>query len=71
MFKLINPEKIILDEIGDKRFIQKDIAKTYHLVLLQGLEVDWSKINKAIVKRWSRTGLDRIKKLALSGKCFD
>ena len=37
----------------------------------QNINVNWKKINEAIMKRWSEPGLDRIKNLAWSGKCFN
>ncbi len=32
--------------------------------------VDWGKINRAILARWSPAGLRRIKELAHNGRCF-
>lgn len=69
--ELMFPEKIILTEISDKKATQKDVAMTYRIIIQQKLKVDWKKINKAIVDRWSRSGLERIKQLAWSGKCFN
>jgi hypothetical protein len=70
MFELVEPEKIILEEIGNKSLRQIDIAQTYGLILRQDTEVDWGKINKAIIGRWSWAGLKKIKTLAWSGKCY-
>ena len=50
---------------------QKDIAKTYALGLRSQLPTDWKAANKAIIERWSISGLERIKQLAWSGKAFD
>lgn len=64
----------ILHEIQNKKMKQKDIAQTYVLLLVQagsGLSVDWREINKAIIERWSVSGLTRIKNMAHSGKCFE
>ncbi len=69
--ELMFPEKIILTEISDKKATQKDVAMTYRIIIQQKLKVDWKKINKAIVDRWSRAGLERVKNLAWSGKCFN
>ena len=69
-FKLMNAEKIILDEISNKKLAQNDIAKTYALIIQQGLPVNWQSINQAIVDRWSLAELRKIKELAWSGECF-
>jgi hypothetical protein len=64
----------ILLEIFSKEFKQKDIARSYALAIKsesEGRTVDWTKINGAILSRWSMSGLERIKKLAwdiLAGK---
>lgn len=62
----------ILAEIADKRLKQKDIAQSYLLCMISEPEtkVDWPRINRAILSRWSISGLKNIKKLAHSGKCF-
>lgn len=70
-FELLIPEEVIIREIQDKKFNQKDIAKTMAIILRQGSDVDWKRINAAIVNRWSKAGLNRIKEMAWSGKCFD
>jgi len=64
----------ILLEISSKEFKQKDIARSYALAIKSESEcrtVDWTKINGAILSRWSMSGLERIKKIAwdiLAGK---
>lgn len=46
------PEKQILGEIADKRMKRLDVAKSYALILRdQRDEVDWGKINRAIIER--------------------
>jgi hypothetical protein len=49
---------------------QRQIAQTYALALRSTYPTDWARVNEAIAKRWPK-GLERIKKLAWSGKCFD
>ena len=49
---------------------QRQIAQTYALALRSSWPTDWGRVNKAIVARWPK-GLERIKKLAHSGKCFE
>lgn len=61
--ELLGAEKIILQEIADKALHQKDVALTYAYLLRQGHR-DFSEIHRAIVERWSRSGLDRVKKMA-------
>ena len=62
--ELMNLERVILEEINTKAFKQKDIAQTYSFVIKQNYPIDIKKINKAIVNRWSLSGLNTIKKLA-------
>ena len=59
-----NVEKMILDEIENKAFKRKAIALTYAIALTVPYEVDWGKINRAIINRWSPSGLKYIKELA-------
>lgn len=64
-------ESTLLDEIKDKRLKQINIAQTYSLALRSSeKDINWKKINIAIIDRWSLSGLLRIKRLAWSGKCF-
>jgi hypothetical protein len=48
---------------------QRQIAQTYALALKSSYKTDWKRVNAAILKRWPK-GLERIKKMAWSGKCF-
>ena len=50
---------------------QVAIAKTYALARRSNYPTDWPRVNAAIIARWSQAGLERIKRLALSGRCFD
>jgi hypothetical protein len=65
-------EMVLLNDIGIKEFTHKQIAQTYRLALQssESKTIDWKKVNEAIIARWSKAGLERIKKLAWSGKCF-
>ena len=60
----------LLSEIEHKELKRNDIAKTYALALRSSETTDWAKVNAAIIKRWSRSGLVFIKESAWSGKCF-
>lgn len=61
----------LLREVSIKQLHQKDIAQTYRLAMESSEETDWPKVNRAIIERWSGSGLKRIKQLAHSGKCFE
>ena len=50
---------------------QVAIAKTYALAVRSTYPTDWHRVNAAIIVRWSEAGLQRIKRLAWSGRCFD
>jgi len=67
-----NLEAIILREIADRAMSQKDVAQTYAILIRQcGPDgANWARINRAIMDRWGMSGLERIKRLAWSGKAF-
>src|SRR5690606_7488261 len=62
-----NLEAIILGEIADRAMTQRDVAQTYAIMIRQcGPDgADWARINRAIMDRWSGSGLVRFKQLAL------
>ena len=62
--ELTIPTKTLLVEISLPEMKQPDIALTYALALRSSAHVDWSAVNRAIIERWSVSGLERIKKLA-------
>ena len=68
--ELSNLEGLLLEEIADNRIKRKSVAKTYCLAL-QSSEIDWQKVNEAIISRWSVSALEYIKRLAWSGKAFE
>jgi len=59
--ELLCCESTILNEIKQKECKRNNIALTYYLCMASSEEVDWGKINKAIMERWSRSGLNYIK----------
>ena len=67
---LVDAHKLIIQEI-EAGAAQKDVAKTYALGLRSEEGFDYKAANEAILKRWSPSGLVRIKEMAWSGKCFD
>ena len=63
--KTLKWEDIILIDIADiKNTVRDDIALTYACCLTSNEGTDFSKINKAIVARWSRNALTYIKEKA-------
>jgi hypothetical protein len=72
MFELACCERMLLQEIADKRMKRKDVAKTYAMSLRSSERdtIDWKKVNEAIIERWSMSALTFIKEQAWSGKCF-
>jgi len=69
--ELANCTQTLLNEIADKGFKQKSIAMTYALALRSSEGFDGRAVNRAIIERWSVAGLERIKRWAWSGKCFE
>jgi hypothetical protein len=59
-----NCEKSILEEIADKKATRDSIATTYAFCLKSDEQIDWPKVNKAIMERWSFSGLKWIKEKA-------
>lgn len=66
---------VILQDVGAKEATRKDVALTYAMSIKSEADgadkPDWPTINKAILSRWSMSGLEYIKKRAfdiLSGK---
>ena len=57
-------EEKILGEIGNKKCKRKNIALYYHLCMMSREIINWGKINRAIIRRWSFSGLMYIKKEA-------
>jgi len=64
MIELANCTNTLLNTIAMSKAKQKDIAIIYAMALCSSESVDWKKVNNAIITRWSRSGLERIKKLA-------
>jgi hypothetical protein len=68
-FEISCVESVIENEIK-QGLNQRKIAMTYALGMRSTWPTDWARVNAAILTRWPK-GLERIKKLAHSGKCFD
>ena len=61
-------EDVIENEIA-QGCTQRQVAQSYALALQSAWPTDWLRVNLAITKRWPK-GLERVKRLAWSGKCF-
>lgn len=68
-------ESVLLREISTPELTRRQIAQTYRLALCSSEArerlIDWGKVNRAIVERWSPHALNWIKEQAWSGKCFE
>ena len=66
-------ESTLLSEIAMPEIKRKHVAQTYALAMksFERDSIDWVKVNKAIMERWSFAGLKYIKEQAHSGKCFE
>jgi len=54
-------EATILNEISHKECKRNDIALTYYFCLVSSEKINWGRINRSIMERWSRSGLNYIK----------
>lgn len=66
---LLDVESVVENEI-EQGCSQKSVAKTYALALRSSWPTDWKRVNGSIVAKWGKTGLERIKRLAWSGKAW-
>jgi len=67
---LMDAHKLIIQEC-ESGATQKIVAMTYALGLRSQEGFDYRAANETILKRWKPSGLERIKKMAWSGECFD
>ena len=65
--ELADPEGQLLEEIADPKMTRRDVALTYRLALRSRDRVDWGKVNRAIIDRWSSSALGWIKEFAWKG----
>lgn len=62
--EMVNPQRVILEEIAAPQFTRDSVALTYAFCLRQsfgGADIDFRTINRAILDRWSPSALDHIK----------
>jgi len=66
---------VLLEKIANHDLHQREVAQAYACAIrstqFSDEFVDWPRVNKAIMSRWSRSGLERIKRMAWSGRCFE
>lgn len=62
--EMVGVEGAILREIAEPQMKRDDIALTYAFGLRSSEEIDWPKVNKAIMDRWSLSALKYIKERA-------
>jgi hypothetical protein len=64
--ELLDAEATLLEEISDKGFTVAGITMTYAMAIKadHNQHIDWPKVNRAILARWSKSTLDRIKREA-------
>lgn len=62
--ELADCTNVLLDEIAMQEAKRKDIALTYRLAMQSSEDVDWAKVNRAIIDRWSFSALKYIKEMA-------
>lgn len=58
---MVDPEGQLLREIADKRMTRDDVKLTYAFAIRQADEVDFAKVNAAIIDRWSMAALRYVK----------
>lgn len=62
--ELVACTQTLLTEIADKRMKRNNVATTYALALRSSGPTDWATVNRAIMQRWSISGLRYIKERA-------
>ena len=59
--QLLDCERIILQMVADKEAIRDSIVTPYAFAICSDEEIDFKKINMAIIERWSMNALRYIK----------
>lgn len=57
-------ESVVEREVADKQMHRADLALTYALAMMSDWPTDWGRVNRAILTRWSESGLVWIKERA-------
>lgn len=61
MLELADCTATLLHEIDAKETTRASLAPTYAMAIRSGEAVDWRKVNRAIMDRWSLSALTYIK----------
>lgn len=61
---MVDVQGQLMAEIAEPEMKRDDVALTYAFGLRQPGEVDWGKVNEAIISRWSLAALKYIKERA-------
>ena len=66
---LLAAEATLISDINDRKMTRDDVAVTYRQAIVSEqhfdcVTIDWSRVNKAIVRRWSLSALKYIKENA-------
>lgn len=63
--ELVNPERVILEEIKNPKMTRNSVALTYAFCLRQCQhgrgKINFNRVNQAILDRWKPSALDYIK----------
>lgn len=59
-----DPEHLILEVVRDTFSTRDEVALVYALALRTNFDTDWSKVNAAIIERWTPSALEYIKRKA-------
>lgn len=64
--ELVCCEFVLLNEVSMEEITEDDISQTYAMAICssEAKSLDWQKVNDAIQKRWTKKGLDRVRKKA-------
>lgn len=62
--EMVDVQNTLLREIATQELSRNSIALTYAFGLRSRENIDWAKVNAAIVERWSKAGLKYIKERA-------
>lgn len=66
---ILDVEAVVENEIR-QGLSQRQVAQTYALAIRSDWPTDWPRVNAAITARWPKA-LERIKRMAWSGSCFE
>ena len=59
--ELLYCDRVMLREIREKKTTRDSLALSYAMAMASSYPTNYERVNRAIIKRWSRSGLDYIK----------